>query len=100
MSKLGIKQASRNSDWLETMAAIEQIVPFPALKKQAGETLKRIKKAAAGKKSAYAWSAGKDSIVLGHLCEQAGITDSMIAVCNLEYPAFMAWVDGNKPQGG
>ena len=99
MTKLSIKQASRNSDWLEAMAAIEQIVPFPALKKRAGETLKRIRKATEGRKTAYAWSAGKDSIVLGHLCEQAGITDSMIAVCNLEYPAFMAWVENNKPQG-
>ena len=99
MTKLGIKQASRNSDWLETMAAIEQIVPFPALQERAGETLERIRKATDGRKTAYAWSAGKDSLVLGHLCEQAGITDSMIAVCNLEYPAFMAWVEGNKPQG-
>ena len=29
----------------------------------------------------------------------AGVTDSMIGVCNLEYPAFMAWVEANKPEG-
>lgn len=99
MAKLGIKQVSRNSDWVEAMAAIEQIVPLEALQVRTGETLERIKKATEGRKTAYAWSAGKDSLVLGHLCEQAGITNSMIAVCNLEYPAFMAWIESNKPQG-
>ena len=51
-----------------------------------------------GKKAAYAWSAGKDSIVLGKLCEAAGVNNSLIGVCNLEYPAFMQWIEENKPQ--
>lgn len=98
MTRLGSKQTSSNQDWLDTIATIEQIVPLSALKKCTKETLKRIKNTTKDKKCAYAWSAGKDSIVLGHLCEQVGITDSMIAVCNLEYPAFMAWIEANKPK--
>lgn len=27
------------------------------------------------------------------------MTDSMIGVCNLEYPVFMAWVEANRPEG-
>ena len=38
-------------------------------------------------------------IVLGHVCEVTGVTDSMIGVCDLEYPAFAAWVQANKPAG-
>lgn len=62
-------------------------------------TVADIKAVTAGKCAAYAWSAGKDSIVLGKLCEAAGVTDSMIGVCNLEYPAFAAWIEKHKPAG-
>ena len=29
----------------------------------------------------------------------AGVANSMMGVCNLEYPAFMAWVEAHKPKG-
>lgn len=48
---------------------------------------------------AYAWSAGKDSLVLGEICEKAGIDQSVLVRCNLEYPAFIAWIEQNKPSG-
>lgn len=94
---IGKKQNTDNGAWLEAMANIEQIVSFEDLEKLSLAAIADVSRMTQGKKAAYAWSAGKDSIVLGHLCERAGITGCMIGVCNLEYPAFMEWVNENKP---
>lgn len=96
---IGKKQNTENSAWLDAMANIEQSVSFDDLEKLSLSTITDIQRMTEGKKAAYAWSAGKDSIVLGHLCERAGISDCMIGVCNLEYPAFMEWINENKPVG-
>lgn len=92
------KQMSDNNQWVAAMAKIETIVSREELKELVDCTVADIKRLTNGKKSAYAWSGGKDSIVLSKLCEMSGITDSMIGVCNLEYPAFMDWVNNNKPE--
>lgn len=97
--KLGRKQSIKNDVWLEAAEHIEETVSRESLERLVAETISDIKAKTVGKKAAYAWSGGKDSIVLGKLCEMADVTDSMIGVCNLEYPAFMEWVEGNKPDG-
>lgn len=97
MKPLGRKQSIKNEDWLEAVANIESSVSRPDLDAITNETVLDIRAKTEGKKAAYAWSAGKDSIVLGHICKTAGIHDCMIGVCNLEYPAFMRWIEDNKP---
>lgn len=97
MKLLGRKQSIKNEDWLEAIANIESAIPKKTLGPIVTKTIKEIKAKTKGKKAAYAWSAGKDSIVLGHICEKAGIHNSMIGVCNLEYPAFLKWIEDNKP---
>lgn len=96
---LGRKQRIDNSAWLEAVATIEDAVSREELDELTAATVADIKATTAGKRAAYAWSAGKDSIVLGKLCEAAGVTDSMIGVCDLEYPAFAAWIEEHKPDG-
>ena len=96
---LGRKQRIDNSAWLEAVATIEEAVSRAELDELTAATVADIKAVTAGKCAAYAWSAGKDSIVLGKLCEAAGVTDSMIGVCDLEYPAFAAWIEEHKPAG-
>ena len=96
---LGRKQNIDNSAWLEAIASIEDTVSREELDELTAATVADIKAATDGKRAAYAWSAGKDSIVLTKLCEAAGITDSMIGVCDLEYPAFAAWIEEHKPDG-
>lgn len=93
---LGKKQKIKNEEWLAAVATIATTVSKDKIDELTGKTIIDIHKNIKGIKSAYAWSAGKDSIVLGHICEKAGISNSLIGVCNLEYPAFMAWVDDNK----
>ena len=92
---LGRKQSVSNAAWLETAASIESTISQAEIDELAAETVKEIEATVVGRRAAYAWSAGKDSIVLGKLCEAAGVTDCMIGVCDLEYPAFMAWVEEN-----
>lgn len=95
---LGKKQSISNDDWINAMDHIEEYVSKEELELLTAITIDEIKKAVAGKKAAYAWSAGKDSLVLGHICEQAGIKDCVLGICDLEYPAFLDWIDKNHPE--
>lgn len=83
LKPLGRKQSVQNADWKEVFANIEQIVSKADVDALAEQTICDIRSNTDGKKAAYAWSAGKDSIVLGHLCESAGIRDSLIGVCRV-----------------
>lgn len=94
---LGKKQSISNDDWIEAMANIESLVSFQELKQLEEKTIADIQSVTYGKKVAYAWSAGKDSIVLGKVCEKAGIKDCFIGMSNLEYTDFVKWVHENKP---
>ena len=70
---LGRKQRIKNSDWIDTFGKIEQLVTKKELDQLVEKTVKEIKKKTKGKKAAYAWSGGKDSLVLGEICRRAGI---------------------------
>ncbi len=94
---LGRKQRIKNTDWIETLDKIEQLVSEKELNQLVEKTLKEIKKKIKGKKAAYAWSGGKDSLVLGELCQRVGMMPCVLVVCNLEYKAFMEWVEVHKP---
>lgn len=94
---LGRKQRIKNSEWLNAMENIESLVSKKDLESLVKMTVADIKKKTKGKKAAFAWSAGKDSLVLGQICHMAGINACVLVVCNLEYPAFLKWVEGNKP---
>ena len=97
---LGRKQSVRNNeDWKNALDHIEEAVSKKELDSLVKKTVKDIKEKCKGKKAAYAWSAGKDSLVLGEICEKAGIDQSVLVRCNLEYPAFIAWIEQNKPSG-
>lgn len=95
---LGKKQNISNGEWLEAMSKIEQTITREEIEDLTAVTIKDIHKHVKGIKPAYAWSGGKDSIVLGHICERAGISNSLIGVCNLEYPEFLRWISENKPK--
>lgn len=75
--KLGRKQNIKNEAWVEAIEKIESLVSLEELDALADSTIADIREKTSGKTAAYAWSAGKDSIVLGALCEAAGVTDCM-----------------------
>lgn len=94
---LGRKQRIKNSAWINTFGKIEQLVTKKELDQLVEKTVREIKKKTKGKKAAYAWSGGKDSLVLGEICQLAGITPCVLVICNLEYRAFVEWVEAHKP---
>lgn len=93
------KQNQENSLWLEVMEHIEEYVSREELEALVKDTKSEIEKVIAGKKVAYAWSGGKDSIVLSKICEELGVNASVFAHTELEYPAFMEWCNEHMPKG-
>ncbi len=94
---LGRKQQIKNSEWIEAFAKIGQTVNREELDRLVDKTVKEIEKKTRGRKVAYAWSGGKDSLVLEKVSQMAGIQSCVLVICNLEYHAFSEWVDANKP---
>ena len=94
---LGRKQRVKNSDWIDAAAKAKQAINKKDLDRLVDKTMREMKKKTKGMRAAYAWSGGKDSLVLGEICRMAGITHCVLVVCNLEYPAFMEWVEANEP---
>ena len=96
---LGRKQTSKQEDWLYALEHIEELITPEEVIEYADRAIEEIKKNTAGKKAAFAWSGGKDSIVLGKLCERAGIAKGFYAYSDLDYPAFVEWCRTNRPEG-
>ena len=93
------KQSITNEEWLETVRNIRQIVTREETDQAISKTVAEICKKASGKRVDYAWSGGKDSIVLDLLCRMAGITNCLFVHSNLEYPVFLAWCMEHMPKG-
>lgn len=100
MTSLGRKQGLADSaTWTAARARARVEWPDPRLDVLIERTVDGIRNAAGGKRAAYGWSGGKDSIALGWLCEHAGVTDCVLAMSNLEFPAFLRWVTDHMPDG-
>lgn len=95
---LGRKQRIKNDDWIEALNNIENTFSKKQLDELVKQTVKDIKKATKGKKSAFAWSGGKDSLVLKEICYMADIKDCVLVTSDLEYKAFTDWINENKPE--
>lgn len=94
---LGKKQNVSNDMWHVINSNIEDYVTREELTLLIEKTQAAIIEQVNNKKAAYAWSGGKDSIVLGHICRGLGILDCMLGRCNLEYPAFLKWIEAHQP---
>lgn len=94
---LGRKQRVTNEAWLEVFGKIEHLVPREQLDEKVRKTVEEIMAETKGKKAAFAWSAGKDSLVLEQICYMAGINSCVLVISNMEYQAFLEWVEGHKP---
>lgn len=95
---LGRKQSISNDEWVKTYANIENIISQAEVDAIAEKTLLEIANRVKGKNVGYGWSGGKDSVVLSDLCEKAGVTQCIIGLCDLEYPAFLRWIAKHAPQ--
>lgn len=97
---LGRKQKYKTEDaWRNAVACIEELVTPEECEQYADMTVERISAATAGKNAGYAWSGGKDSLVLADLCQRAGVTQCALFLTKLEFPVFEAWLLEHKPEG-
>lgn len=96
-----LKQRHRTSDAdvERVMAQIETLVPREALERRTEAAIRQIKATTKGRKTAFAWSGGKDSLVLAHLLERAGcpLTGVLGITQELEYPVMDQWYREHTP---
>src|SRR4051794_35970221 len=97
MKALGRKQTADNAAFVELARNIEQYVTRAEVEALVDRTVDEIRRVTGGRRAAYAWSGGKDSIALGGVCRLAGVTPCLLGMTHLEYPAFLAWVTDNMP---
>lgn len=93
------QQLTDPSLWRAARARARTTWPDRELDALIDRTVDHIRRTTAGKHAAYGWSGGKDSIALGWVCRQAGIDECMLAISNLEFPAFLTWVTDHMPDG-
>lgn len=101
MHKLSIrmKQRSTQSEWLNAWNNIENYVSESHIKRLTFNTVNELIISTTGKKVAYGWSGGKDSIVLQRICELAGVRRSVLFTTEIEYKDFNEYVAENAPEG-
>ena len=98
---LGRKQSASNDAFLAVARNIERIVPVSRVRELERNAVTTIARACAGKRAAFGWSGGKDSQALRIVAEKANVRDCVFVTTqpDLEYPAFLAWVTENMPDG-
>lgn len=96
---LGRKQNITNEQFKEVAQNAHKHISREQLAQKTEITLNRISQFCKSRNAAYAWSGGKDSIVLAHICQQAGISQGVFGRCNLEFTAFIQWAEQNLPNG-
>lgn len=95
---IGRKQQSAQGNWLATLASLHA-GDRPDLAPLIDHTLAEIDRVCRGRRCAYGWSGGKDSQAIRWLAERAGITECVLVISDLEYPAFLAWACDHMPHG-
>ena len=97
---LGRKQSMKPEDealWWRVIDNIENYVTKREVDDAAVEALDRIKTMTSGKNAAFAWSGGKDSLVIADLCKKLNITRCRCFYTDVEYPAWQKYLEENKP---
>lgn len=98
---LGRKQSLTRDNWQLVADNIDQVVPRAELDALIDRSITHLRDYSRGKHIAYGWSAGKDSIVMRWLIDQADLQwPSFITFTEtLEYPAFVEWANTHAPDG-
>lgn len=91
------KQSMDHADFAAVRAKARWQITRPAIDAKINRAVDDVRAFCRGKRSAFAWSGGKDSVVLALIAQQAGVHECVLGICDLEYPAFLAWVTAHMP---
>lgn len=97
MPTIGKKQISKQAEWVRAWLEIEKRVPRHKLDLKIAKAVAETRHVVAGKRVAFAWSGGKDSMALEFVMKAAGVKECCMAITNLEYPVFLQWVTDFMP---
>lgn len=97
---LGRKQAIRDqAAWRAAIASARDVWPDDRLDNLIDRTVDEVRTVTRGRRAALAWSGGKDSLAVEHITRLAGIDRAVLAICEMEFPEFLAWVTDHMPPG-
>ena len=91
------KQSLEHADFAAIREQARRTISRAAITAKVERAVSEVRQFCHGKNAAYAWSGGKDSVVLGLVADLAGVPDFVLGITDLEYPAFLAWVTANMP---
>ncbi len=99
---LGRKQSSRNEEWIKAWENCTNIISQEHINEITNRAIQRMKTVIelnGFKRIGYAWSGGKDSIVLYDILQKSGIdrVGGILALYEHEFPEFLEWIYKNKP---
>lgn len=94
------KQVTGEAEWQAALADIRGgRYPWARLDRLIERAVADIRAMVRHRRAGYAWSGGKDSIALALCAEAAGVSECVMGISNLEYPAFLEWVTAHMPAG-
>src|SRR6056297_2879459 len=93
------KQRLSHAEFERLWQYAREIAPDGHMEQLEDTTLTEIRAQYEGYSAVYAWSGGKDSLVLEHLCAKAGLADGILVLTDLEFPEFVRWVTDYMPPG-
>ena len=100
---IGRKQYATHEQFVEYIDAIRDgggLYPRDRYDALLERTVAAVKTLTTGKRAAFGWSGGKDSLALEVVCKRAGIHRCVFGMTDhLEYPAFLQWVTDHMPPG-
>lgn len=93
------KQRATHEQFADVWANIAGLVSKVEIENLVDRTVEDIRRVTRGRRVAFAWSGGKDSQALEIVCRAAGVEPCVMAISDLEWPAFLAWVTDHMPPG-
>ena len=96
--KLGKKQANLHADFVHALEHACEHVSERRIDELVKRTAEEVYRVTGGRRVAYAWSGGKDSLALEYVMRAVGVASCVLVVCNLEMPSFLEWVAVHRPR--
>lgn len=94
------KKFNTQEDWECAYRNIEKIISKDEIDGKISLAVNRLRKNLAGRNPVCCWSGGKDAQVARFIYEAADYHNFVHGNCpEIEYPAFIRWVEQNKPKG-
>lgn len=98
-STLKSRAFNTQEQWMNVWNNYDKYVSIEEMKALESKTLKEMLEVTNGKKCGYAYSGGKDSVVLSILCNKIGIYDGICAISSLFFDKSIEHIKSTLPQG-